>query len=243
MERDSKGLGIVIKVDKVRTSDTLLSVLTPDRGILKVYSYGSRKSVKSIKAPLYTEGNFSIYQKGENGAYSLKDIDVLSTHDGLYSSLENLTFSSLFSEIIIKSQDLDARSYELFVSSLDGLESYRAKLVGSVFILKYLKLAGLSGDWRHCPLCLREYRFDEILGFSSLDRVAVCSDCDNMDMTNRLPMNARLFCARVLELDIRDSLKLGISDEQINRIFKYLVKTLKLAFPATINTIESGLLI
>ena len=243
MERDSKGLGIVIKTEEVRTSDRLLSILTPDRGILKVYSYGARKSIKSIKAPLYTEGNFSLYQKGENGIYSLKDIDVISTHDYIYSSLELLTLASLFSEVIIKGQDPDARCYELLVDSLDGLELYRPKLVGSVFILKYLQLAGLSGDWKHCPACSRLYRDEEILGFSSFDRVAVCSDCDTMNMTNILPVNARRFCARVLELDDKDAFCLGISDEQISRIFRYLVKTLTLVFPVAIKTIESGLLI
>lgn len=243
MERDTKGLAIVIKSEKVRESDSLLWLLTPDRGIIKVYCFGSRKSIKSVKAPLYSEGNFSLYQKGERGQISLKDIDLISTHEGLYDSFDRLTLASLFSELVIKGKATDADIYKLYASSLDALEEYRLDVVASVFILKYLKISGLSGDWRVCPSCGREYNQDETLGFSSLDRVAVCSDCDSTDGIYILPVNARLFCARVLDLDIKECYKLGISDEQIHRIFRYLIRTLGVVFPAALKTIESGLLI
>lgn len=242
MDRDSKGLGIVIKSDDARSSDRLISILTPDRGILKAYAYGARKSIRGIKAALYTEGNFSLYQKGENGPLSLKDIDVISTHEYIYSNLERISIASLFSEIVIKGQDPDALCYGIFVDSIDGLESHNPELVGAVFLLKYLKWAGLSGNWRECPLCSRSYIPDEVLGFSLSEKVAVCSDCDTSGMSNILPMNARLFCARVLELKTKEALFLNISDEQIHRIFRYLVRTLSLVFPTSINTIESGIL-
>ncbi len=241
MERDSKGLGIVIKTDYAKTSDSIISVLTPDKGVLKVYCYGSRKSLKSANAYMYTEANFSLYRKSENAIYSLKDLDVISTHDYIFESLQSIVLCSLLSEVIIKGSDPDARCYELFVDSIDGLEFYNPDLVGSVFILKYLKWAGLSGDWKICPSCMKAYTNCEILGFSSIDRVAVCSDCDTMNMSYILPVNARLFSARVLELNDKDALKLRISDEQIHRIFRYLLKTLSFVFPTPLKTMESGL--
>ena len=243
MERDSKGLAIVIKTESVRASDRLLWLLTPDRGIIKCYSFGSRKSIKSVKAPLYTEGNFSLYQKGENGQISLKDIDVIATHENVFSSIETIAVSSLISEIIIKSRDSDGYIYSLLVDALDGLEDHNPDLVASSFLLKYLKHSGMGADFKHCPCCGRVYAKDEILGFSSHDRVAVCSECDTMDKTLILPENARAFCARVLELKFSECLALGISDQQIQRIFRYLLRTLKLVFPANLKTLESGLLV
>ena len=82
MERDAKGLAIVIRSIPVRDYDRLLTLFSPSLGLMNVVSYGSRKSVRSVKAPLYTEGNFSL-EKGRRG-WSLKDIDVISTHDYLY---------------------------------------------------------------------------------------------------------------------------------------------------------------
>ncbi|MBQ0070257.1 MAG: recombination protein O N-terminal domain-containing protein [Spirochaetales bacterium] len=63
MERDFKTLGIVVKVENVRENDRLLTIMTPDRGLLKALSFGSRKSIRAVKAPLYTEGYFSLYEK------------------------------------------------------------------------------------------------------------------------------------------------------------------------------------
>lgn len=243
MERDTKGLAIVINHTKARESDLRLTLLTPDRGLLNAYVFGSRKSIKTIKAPLYTEGNFSLYQNGENGYMTIKDIDVLSTHDVIFESLDRITMASLFSELIIEAKDVDAYLYGLYVSSLDGLESNRSDLVASVFITKYLKHLGLCGNWHICPDCGREYASDEILGFSSFDRVAVCSECDTMDKALILPPNARRFLVSASEDNIRNCYSARISDEQIHRILGYLIRTLRIVFPSRLKTLDSGLLI
>lgn len=243
MERDSKGLAIVIKQEKVRDADLLLTLFTPDRGLLKVYSFGSRKSKKAIKAPLYTEGNFSLYQKGENGQITIKDIDVLSTHEAVFEQLDRITISSLFSELIIAAKDVDAYLYGLYTSSLDGLEFNRAELVASVFIINYLKHLGLCGNWNTCPECGKEYPKDEILGFSSIDRVAVCSECDTMNKSLILPPNARHFISTVSEENIKECYLARISDEQLHRILRYLIRTLSLVLPTRLKTLDSGLLI
>lgn len=241
MERDIKCPAIVIRTQKVRENDRLITLLSPDKGIFDVYVYGARKSVKSIKAPLYTEGVFSLYRKGENGKISLKDIDVIATHDTLSDDLDASLSAALLSEIVIKGKSPDAAIYKLYVESLDALECEDADKVVSIFLLDYLFISGLSGTYRTCPLCQREYKEGEVLGFSNTFGVAVCPECDTMDGELILPTNARLYAARVLELPFKDALKLNISQEQIHRIAGYLKRCLRYAFPARINSLELGL--
>ena len=102
MERDAKGLAIVIRSIPVRDYDRLLTLFSPSLGLMNVVSYGARKSVRSVKAPLYTEGNFSL-EKGRRG-WSLKDIDVISTHEGLHDDLDISQSAMLFSDLILVSR-------------------------------------------------------------------------------------------------------------------------------------------
>ena len=241
MDRDSKCLAIVVRTMKVRENDRLITLLSPDKGLFDVYVYGARKSVKSVKAPLYTEGVFSLYQKGEGGKISLKDIDVISTHDGVSESLESTVAASLFSELVIKGKTHDAAVYKLFAEAMDALESEVTDRAIAVFILSFLSLSGLSGDYVACPSCQKSYGLDETLGFSAPLGVAVCSECDTMNGELILPKNARLYAARVLELPFKEAIQLNISQEQVHRIAGYLKRCLRYSFPSHLNTLDLGI--
>lgn len=240
MERDTKCPGVVINTVRARENDRLITLLTTDRGLVEAYVYGARKSVRSVKAPLYTEGVFSLYQKGENGKISLKDVDVISTHESIAESLDRSLSAALLSELVLRGRFHEASLYKLYAEALDALESESSDKVVSLFILHYLMLSGLSGDYRECPNCLRPYHDEEVLGFSHSLGVAVCSECDTMKGELILPKNARLYAARALELPFGDALKLGISQEQIQRIAGYLKRCLRHSFPAHLNTLDMG---
>ena len=167
MERDAKGLAIVIRSIPVRDYDRLLTLFSPSLGLMNVVSYGARKSVRSVKAPLYTEGNFSL-EKGRRGwslkdidvisthegrGWSLKDIDVISTHEGLHDDLDISQSAMLFSDLILVSRTAEPELYSLYVSALDALESHPYEKVVNAFVTCFLLQEGLSGDYISCPSC------------------------------------------------------------------------------------------
>ena len=78
MDRDSKGLAVVLRSERLRENDRLLTLLSVPLGLVSVVSYGARKSIRCVRAPLYTEGVFSLSLSRGN-RWSLKDIDVIST--------------------------------------------------------------------------------------------------------------------------------------------------------------------
>ncbi len=243
MPRDSKTLGIVIRTEKIRDKDKQLSILTPDDGIINVLLFGAQKSMKAVKVSLYSEGIFSLYQKRAGGLYSLKDADILTAHDFILDDLDKISVSSLFSELVIKSRCSDGNVYKLFAEAIDSLEFIEHRRVAVAFVLKYLGISGLLGDFEYCPSCGRMYRMDEVLGFSSYLSVAVCQDCDTMGKQLILPPNARAYISRILELPFQDSIKLGISDAQLSRVYRYVLRTLEHCFPSDLETLRSGLLV
>ena len=239
MERESKGLAIVIRSTKIRERDRLLTLFSPSLGIINVLSYGARKSIRCVKAPLYTEGNFSL-EKGRSGIV-LKDIDVISTHDAISEDLDKSQAAMLFSDLVLTSRSAEPELYALFASALDALEDESFEKVTVEFIVHFLSFEGLSGDFSICPVCGRTYGEKEVLGFSSSEGVPVCHDCDTMDGALLLPPNARAYLKRSLELSFSDSLSLVVSDEQEHRIFRYLLRTLPFSFPGKLKSLEYGI--
>ena len=239
MERDSKGLAIVIRSTKIRERDRLLTLFSPSLGIVNAVSYGARKSIKCVKAPLYTEGTFSL-EKGRRGM-TLKDIDVISTHDAVLDDLDRSQAAMLFSDLILTGRSAEPELYALYTSALDALEDEPFEKVTVEFIIHFLSLEGLSGDFISCPVCGRDYDDGEILGFSSSEGVPVCHDCDTMDGALLLPPNARAYLRRSLEMSFGESLSLIVSGEQEHRIFRYLLRTLPFSFPGKLKSLEYGI--
>ncbi len=243
MDRDSKTLGVVIKTENIKEKDKLLSVLTPDDGVIKVLVYGAQKSIKSIKAPLYSEGMLSLYRKRDGDLYTLKDADIIALHEYISEDLDRIAAAALFSELIMKSRYSDASLYRLYTEAIDYLESVSYRKVVVSFIMKFLELSGLAGDFRTCPSCGKAYKDDEVLGFSPSLATAVCANCDTMEGGMILPPSARRYLERVLSIPFADALSLRLSDEQLFRIYRYVLRTLTMSFSDSIETLSSGLLI
>ena len=239
MERDSKGLAIVIRSVKIRDNDRLLTLFSPSLGILQAVAYGARKSIRSIKAPLYTEGNFSL-EKTRRGT-TLKDIDVISTHSGIMEDLDRMQAATLFSDLVLTARSAEPELYALYASALDALEDTGFERVVTQFIVHFLTLEGLSGDYASCPVCGRGYGEEEILGFSASEGVAVCHDCDTMDGALLLPPRARAYLRRSIEIPFRDALSLRVSEEQGHRIARYRLRTLPFSFPGKLRSLEYGI--
>ena len=240
MDRDSKGLAVVLRSERIRENDRLLTLLSVPLGLVNVVSYGARKSIRCVRAPLYTEGVFSLSLSRGN-RWSLKDIDVISTHECLLDDLGRNMAAMLFSDMVITGKDAGPESYALYTGALDLLEFYDTESVVISFIVHFLAAAGLGGDYERCPRCLRPYGEDEVLGFSDIEGVAVCSECDTMSGSLILPPNARRFLSRTLSLSLKDSMELKVSPEQRHRIFRYMLRSLSLSFPGRLVSLEHGI--
>ena len=243
VDRNEKGLAIVIATERYKERDRKITLLSPLWGLVSVTVYGAQKAVKAIKAPLYTEGIFSLYNAKERNALSLVDINPISIHENALSSLEASFASSLFSELIIMQRGEDAPSlFELFTTALDHLNEENWRIVSIQFILRYLSLIGLGTDFISCPVCMRKYTSDEILGFSSALNVPCCKNCDTMNGTFILPPNARSYLRDSLTVPFERAMAFSLSVEMSQRLLRYLIRFSSYALGRELKVVKSGLL-
>ncbi|MBQ0070256.1 MAG: DNA repair protein RecO C-terminal domain-containing protein [Spirochaetales bacterium] len=168
---------------------------------------------------------------------------MISIHEGIGDDLDRIAWATLFSELVIKGRSVDGSIYRLYAESLDSMEEDDVDRTAIYFLVHYLALSGLCGDYRVCPSCGRAFGDEEILGFSTLTGTAVCRECDNLDGTLILPPNARKYLARVFESSLEEALSLGLSADAARRISRNLLRSLRYVIPAPLKTLESGLLI
>ncbi len=241
MDRDFKTLAIVLRRENRGERNALLTLLTPDMGLLSVIAFGAGRGAGSSRSPLYGEGVFSLERKNENSIY-LKDTEIISEHETAKDSVEKIGWVSLFSELVIKARVVDSSIYRLYTSVLDSITSDNIDKCAVYFLSHFLLLEGLSGDWENCPVCGKKYDEGEVLGFSTITSSASCSTCDTLSSTLILPPNARRYVSHVSLADLDEALSYTISRDFVRRISRYLMRSLEYVFPAKLMTIESGLI-
>ena len=243
MERDSKELAVVLKVEPKGDVSKLVTLLSADSGVFTAVLYGARKSAKALKVPLYSEGSFSLYRVRERNQCSVKDVDYISLRENILGDFPSLMIGSLISELTITSRMNGAGIYSLVAKCLDELEfGSSPKRVAIYFIINYLELFGTLSSLDFCPVCQKRYADGEILGYSIKEGTLCCMDCDEHDRNLILPPNARAFLIRNLELPLADALSLEISDMMIGRIYSFLLRFLRLSYPMRLKSLDSGML-
>lgn len=240
MERDHKGLFTVINSERSGERDRIITILSPSEGLLKARIYGAQKSAKSVKAPLFSDAVFSLY--GQPGHLSVKDIDVINLRSGILDDIDRTTAAVLFSELAMASKIYDRPLYDLVAKALDALSiGLDYKRVCIMFIIKYLSMLGTFGDYEHCPVCQKVYSEDEILGYNSLVGASCCQNCSTGEENLLLPPNARAFIRESIKAEDDRILLFGLSDNQEERIFRFLLRLLKASFPSELKTLSSGM--
>ncbi|NLZ67779.1 MAG: DNA repair protein RecO [Spirochaetales bacterium] len=245
MDRNESALAIVIASTKVRNVDRLITLLSPVWGEVKVMVYGAQKSIKAVKAPLYTEGIFNLYHVREKNQFSLVDLTPLSIHEKISESFEANLAASFISELVLLQRGTDSTSYfKLFTTTLDFLEdnNYYYKRALVQFILRYLNMAGFGSDFAFCPICQKPYERNEVLGFYLDSTFPCCSKCDTMGGTFVLPHNARAYLRASLLASFSQAMEFVVSDIQIGRILRYLVRLCEFCFDVHLKSISTGLL-
>lgn len=243
MERDSKELCIVLRTYDAGETSRLATLFSADEGAFDAMLYGAKKSAKAIKAPLFSEASFSLYRVRERNQCSVKDADFIAIRDNILSSLPATMVASLLAELVRTSRMSGAGLYALLASCLDELEfGQDPKRIAIYFVIRYLEIFGILSSLESCPVCQRIYARDEILGYSPKEQSLCCSLCDGYDGKLILPPNARAFLMRNLELPLEKALSLEISVNMIDRIYSFVLRYLRLAYPTRLKILESGML-
>lgn len=183
---DEKTEGIVLKVVPFKENDRILSLFTPDQGVMSLYVRGLSKkkpAIVNLTTPLCRAEY--LFRKGRSDLYHFIDGTILDLHLPLRRSYRHLEYAGKMLQAILKSQMPGKRSknlYYLFVSYLKKLSvaSFPETLWAS-FVLKLLKYEGLLAVDKTCLSC-KENGASHISGGES--RCEKCSSPTGLSFSN-----------------------------------------------------------
>lgn len=245
MERNVSSLAIVLHSQRYGQHNRRLKLLSVDFGIIDVVSYGAQKAHKSVKAEVFTDGRFFLYYNPVKKDYTLKDLQVIATHQELRQDLQKTYSALFFSELILKTSGGDSPStYRLLSHALDAMVAYPSlsDRILIQFIHQMIDILGLRTDYKNCPICERLYEEQEILSFSSLLNSPCCQACSSLDATLFLPPGARRYLRTTMVLDFSQSIQVPLSPTATLRIKRYLLEYSRLICGAQLKTLSSEIL-
>lgn len=215
----------MIKSERRKEHDRQLCLLSPVWGLKYVTVYGAQKSRRAVKASLYTEAVFHLYDNRERHQASLVDLNIISIHENCLSSLQTSFAASLMSEIVLTQRGEDSLAhYDLISRCFDLLNEDNYRIIVIQFVIRVLATAGLVTDFTHCPVCGRAYADDEILGFDSSLASPCCRTCDTMNSGLILPPNARRYIRDSLSCPLQQALGFILSENMQRRLLRYVIR-------------------
>ncbi len=245
MERNVSSLAIVLHSQRYGQLNRRLKLLTVDYGIIDAVSYGAQKSLKSVKAEVFTDGQFFLYYNPVKKDYTLKDVTVLATHDELRESLHTTYTALFFCELLLYVHGGEsADEYRLLSQALDHLSSSPEKtdLVLIQFVHQLSDLVGLRTDFSRCPICDRPYGSKEIASFSTTLLAHCCEQCASLDAELLLPPGARRYLEVTSCMGFEQSLMVPLSDTATQRIKRYLLRYAQVISNRALKTLATPLL-
>ncbi|MBQ0039361.1 MAG: DNA repair protein RecO [Treponema sp.] len=253
-DRNRQTPAIIISLREQGEQNRIVTVLTPDQGIINCVLYGGPKSrLRSLVQP-FNSGTLYLYTDNIKHSVKISDFDPKKIHLSLRENLFKSWAASLGAEIILKTKCAGdpQNTFVLFSALLDGIETVNeeeSRLGMLRFLWRYLGLLGVQPDVRECASCgtsllakEREPSYIESqAGF-------VCSDCIPYSNEKiryeanlfKIDIHAATYLAAINELSpgkVRELLLPADSAFKMKRLLYHLIEK---ASMTKLDTLESG---
>jgi DNA repair protein RecO (recombination protein O) len=170
--------GLIIKETKVGEGDKIITLLTPELGIIQVSAKGARsyKSKYIAACQLFGYCEFVLSKKGK--WYSVVSAEPIHTFYDLRTSLDKLSlaayFCSLLGEVCTDSRDAD-KALRLALNTFYMLvKNDDLSRIKATFELRLMSDSGFAPELDCCVKCGQK---GEFAGFSVFDGGVLCGDC------------------------------------------------------------------
>ena len=245
MERNVSSLAIVLHSIRYGQMNRRLKLLTLDFGLIDVVSYGARKSLKAVKGDVFSDGQFFLYYNPVKRDYTLKDVQLIATHDEIRTDLGTNYAALFFCELVINTNGGDSASqYGLLSKALDMLCSHQ-ELVARIliqFVLRLLDICGLQADFTRCPICDKPYTSEEIIHFNAQMGSPCCEVCATLETTMVLGPGARRYLTLTKGMPFHTAVAVELSDRATLRIKAYMLRYAALISGKELQTLTGGML-
>lgn len=241
MERSIQTQAIVVKTAKVGEMHKLVTLLSPDLGLINVMLYGGRKGKKTALAPLFSSGTFQLYHNPVRNEYSLEEAVTTFLPEAIMEDLQCTYAAYLLCEIVAKtSSDEPKPVFELLQRALLLLEKDPQSVQRIIisFIWKFLQISGLAPELEYCPVCERKLEEEEILLFARQLASPACKNCGDSDYLV-LPPGARRYLKFTQSLDLERAVAVQLNPPAQARILAYMLKWIKIQVNTPLKTLEN----
>lgn len=161
LNRNYQTQAIVLSLSSLGENNSLVTLLTKDRGIVKTCLYGGPKSKLKSLCAQWNEGTVWIYETPEKNQSKISDFEAKSYHGTFGENLFKSYAALLAAELVIKTEcagggDNIENCWNLIKGFYDGLElsneeQGKAGLVR--FLWRFIHLSGLAPDTELCESC------------------------------------------------------------------------------------------
>lgn len=240
--------GIVLKTSLFHEADLIVTYLTKDHGLLKVFAKSPRKIKSRFGSSLepLTHSRISFWGKQDSALPRLTQADIIHSFESLKSSLRSFLKVSEFIELTINflaERDVNLKAYNLFMSTLRSLEKdHSTGLIALFYKIKFLGIMGFLPKLDSCGRCGKEGET-----FYISHGTILCKICSGGAKSSfRLSKGAMKFYAHLLTWELQyigrlrpaEAIVAEISvliDEHMKYILQKTFRTSAFTFPDVLN--------
>lgn len=187
---------LVLRLSDYNEKDCLLTVLTPEQGVLTVKARSLRRKNSPLIAPcqILAYSEFTLF--GYQGTFTVNEAHSIELFHGLRRDLNKLSLATYFAQAaqVLAQQDMpDPSLLALVLNCLYGLDKLQMSesKVKAVFELRAACLGGYAPDLSACHIC--GHGAPELFDISR--GALVCGDCAVSDGGIRMPVDEQLLNA------------------------------------------------
>lgn len=172
--------GIVIREVNVGEADKIITLLTKQKGKIKVSARGARRPKSSFAAgtQFLSYSDFMLFSGKD--MYSLNSCDIIEPFYEIRNDMEKLTYAAHFVELIndtVQENQPAGKVVQLFLNTLHMLAktNKQPELLARIFELRLLTIDGYTPYIRGCAVCGRDDC--ESYSFSFQKCGLICKGC------------------------------------------------------------------
>jgi len=181
MSRNAEYTALVLRCRPSGESNSEVTLLTAEEGIIKATVFGGPKSKLRAHAAPYNTGRLWIYRDKSKEYGKLSDFDVRSWRPGLRELYERTMTAAVVAETILSSHGGGGdwgTALKLASDTLDTLESANEELCATLqihFLWRWAGFLGIQPNLEYCAEC--EQKDNTALWYNIRGNSALCENC------------------------------------------------------------------
>jgi DNA repair protein RecO (recombination protein O) len=227
-----KTMAIVLRTADFKDSDSMLTLLTQDHGLMSAKVRGAKKQTSKLfcASRQFCCAEYSFFEK--DGRFGVKGFHIKQSFGHMQDDYEAYAAACFVSEVVQKVAQEESESRKLFalvVNVLYALDmnSVSPKIAACYFAQRLLQIEGVYPQTEECVLCGST---EDLEKFSVDNGGTVCKKCPEGTSIDARLLAALRVMKPVLPKDIDEiSMPKGIEAKLLSALMLYLEQTLQIS--------------